>query len=355
MSNRIRSLDGLRGISILLVLISHAGLGDIVPGGLGVTIFFFISGYIITLLLLKELRTTGTIDIRAFYIRRAFRILPTLAIYLGACTLFLIVNRDSGFLKPLIAAILNIYNYYFIFFATHDGAFWDVHPYSIVWSLCIEEHYYLIFPLLLLVLWRRPRALIFILIGATVVALFWRYHLLSDPDLLPNRIYKATDTRIDSIIFGALLAIVQAQFPALYDQMSSRVLGAILGLSGLLVSLAIRDPHFRESLRYTLQSASLFLGFAYAISGFNSVSKTLSNPVIIFFGRISYSLYLWHWLVHVWLGHTFGKGSNLAYVLMPPIAVGVAYLSYRYIETPFLELLHRKSIATINSAPQSQP
>ncbi|MFZ2989210.1 acyltransferase family protein [Ideonella sp.] len=344
---RIDSLDGLRGASIALVLLSHAGLGKVVPGGLGVTLFFFISGYIITRLLLQEQDRCGSIDVPAFFARRAFRILPALFVYLLAASLYLHYKFAVFDAPHLLSAILNVYNYYYIFALDHGGAVGNHHPYAIVWSLAVEEHYYLVFPFIFSTLISKPRKLRNLLLIICVITLGWRLYLagyIGTTNLPAERIYKATDTRIDSIAFGAIYALIST------NNRSERILKALrskhalsVGILLLLLSLTYRNPIFRESLRYTIQGVGIALIFHSLIETDTPKFSLFTNSIVIWLGAVSYSLYLWHWLclialenawpilMSTWIGH-------LIFVLL---SLAVAHLSHRFIERPLLTLGRR--------------
>ncbi len=350
---RINSLDGLRGISIGLVLLSHAGLGAIVPGGLGVTIFFFISGYIITRLLMREQDGTGAIDIPAFYLRRAFRILPALLVYLAACTAYLVAVY--GLFEPwhLLSAVFNVYNYYYIFFLDHSGPVGTHHPYGIVWSLAVEEHYYFIYPFACFALMARPHRLVGGLVLLCMAALVWRFYLAYGVGLesMPaERIYKATDTRIDSIGFGALFALVRPDGSKGHqDAPAVQWLRFGFGLLLLLATLLVRNEEFRQSLRYSVQGLALYLMFEQLVVLPSGIAKALAGRPLVWLGRISYSLYLWHWLVLIALEKLLPGSSppSLLYSLMVGISLIVAQLSFQCIEQPMLRqgqrLLQRRA------------
>lgn len=338
--SRIQGLDGLRGLSIALVLVAHAGFGHLVPGGFGVTIFFFISGFIITSLLLKEFSEANSISLREFYIRRAFRILPVLFVYLACTTAYIFwVTREID-APQLVAALLFYYNYYFLWFDPHVGEFGKFHPYSIVWSLAVEEHFYLAFPVLLCVFIRRLRLLLLILCLACLAALVWRAYLVFGVGLegLPySRIYKATDTRFDAIVFGVVFAISRHLFGVRVMHWTSGRGSLVLGLLLLLVSLIIRNENFRESLRYTLQGVGLFVLFGGVLSSSAIASRVLSNHIFLYLGKISYSLYLWHWFVYVVMQRIWDPNDSvLAACFMILISILISHVSQIYIEKPAL-------------------
>src|SRR4051812_40780121 len=152
-SMHIPSLDGIRAVSFLLVFLAHAGLAHLLPGGFGVTIFFFLSGYLITTLLRIEFDVTGSISLRLFYLRRILRILPPFYLILALATLLAFVGVLKAPLLPLgvLSQALHFSNYY----AAHNGYYGLAAGTGVYWSLAVEEHFYLVFPLAYLLLRRR--------------------------------------------------------------------------------------------------------------------------------------------------------------------------------------------------------
>ena len=303
----IGGLDGLRAISVGLVMLAHFGFKSVSPGGLGVTIFFFISGFLITSLLIAENDRTGTIRIPDFYIRRLLRLGPELY-------LLILVSGVAGFFygKPttwtdLNAALLYWTNYLSAFVDTRGDDWSSPLRWRFLWSLAVEEHFYLTFPLLVFCFRKRLRALLFILPGLCVAVLVWRYiaHRMGFTD---NYTFVASDCRIDSIAIGCVTAIV---FHLYAGRLSRRpwlaLAGLLLGLATLLASLVIRDDTFRQTVRYTVQGLALcgiFLGlfFSKVGAGFRGL---LEVSALRWLGRRSYGAYLWHSeIVHLaaWFG-----------------------------------------------------
>ena len=304
-NDTIPSLDGFRALSVLIVVIAHAGYGNLVPGGLGVTIFFFLSGYLITTLMLREHERTGTISIRDFYIRRIFRLLPPLLLTLVVAYALTSAGLLTGgiSINGLLAQLLYFANYYSIFFdpghTIPDGT-------GILWSLAVEEHFYIFYPaVVLLLVGERLRAKRIALLFAIccIAVLAWRFHLAYQPDFKPERTYYATDTRIDSILYGCILALA---FNPLRSRLASLGRNApamsradwALFLGGILVLLAtllVRDPVFRETARYSLQGLALMPIFYYCIRhAANFPFTTLNYAFISKIGVYSYSIYLIH-------------------------------------------------------------
>lgn len=333
---RISGLDGLRGLSIALVVVAHAGFGHLVPGGFGVTIFFFISGFIISSLLLKELNSSGQISFRDFYIRRTFRILPVLIAYLAFSTAYVVFVADKVDYPQLMAALLFYYNYYFLWIDPHVGEFGKFHPYSIVWSLAVEEHFYLAFPLILYGFKANLRILLVSLVAACVCVLLWRCYLVFQVGLehmVHDRIYKSTDTRFDAIMFGVIFAISSYLYGSKIVERTSSSTALIVGLLLLLISLAIRNDNFRESFRYTIQGLGLFVLFGGMLTPAALASKVLGSAFFLYLGKISYSLYLWHWAVYVIMQRTWDPNhSVLAAGVMILVSIVIAHFSQKYIE-----------------------
>lgn len=340
---RIESLDGLRGASIALVVLSHAGLGKIVPGGLGVTLFFFISGYIITRLLLQEHARYGSIDIPAFFARRAFRILPALLMYLLACSLYLFFYFSSIEPLHLLSAVFNVYNYYYIFVLDHGGPIGNHHPYAIVWSLAVEEHYYLAYPFLFAALISKPsqfRNWLILLSAASLALRFYLAWHIGTENLPAERIYKATDTRIDSIAFGAIFALTTAKSAS--GRMARILRGDLAFPCGavlLLASLIFREQVFRETLRYTIQGIAIALIFSALIET-KKPNRILTSSAATWLGSISYSLYLWHWLCLIVLENAWPRFMETVagHIVFVAASLLAAHISHRYIETPALVL-----------------
>jgi peptidoglycan/LPS O-acetylase OafA/YrhL len=343
----IPSLDGIRAIAFLIVFISHAGLGNIVPGGLGVTIFFFLSGYLITTQLRREYDRSHKIDFKNFYMRRVLRIWPPfyLVLFLAICVSAL-ATHQTGFtfqqLQAFSTQFFHISNYYNIEFGNQAMALGT----EIYWSLAVEEHFYLFFPLLYVLLLRlglqsKQQALIFW--GICLVVLLWRCLLVFGMGADYDRIFYASDTRLDSIMFGCTLAV--AGNPAIDQdqQFSERNLKYFLlplGCTLLLCSLLYRSDAFRDTLRYSIQGIALYPIFIAAIRFPEwGVFRALNWGWIRFIGLLSYSLYLVHYMVIKVLALVLpGLGLLGAGILSLLISIAVAYAIHRFVEIPAAKL-----------------
>jgi peptidoglycan/LPS O-acetylase OafA/YrhL len=298
----IPSLDGIRAVSILVVTLSHAGFGALVPGTLGVTTFFFLSGYLISTLLLQEWDASGRLEIRHFYLRRILRLSPALVITLVIAYALVQLGWLGGntSVAGFAAQLFYFTNYYTMFFGGGQSI---PHGTGILWSLAVEEHFYLIYPLLLpfLMRTRSARAAISLLLACCCVALLWRWHLAIRPGAEDWRTFYATDTRVDSILYGCILAFMhrgRSPDTARAEMSVRQWLLFAAGIGIIMVSGFVRDGVFHQTLRYTLEGFGLMPIFHYAIGHANNiVFRPLSAPLVKRIGTFSYSIYLIHFIV----------------------------------------------------------
>jgi peptidoglycan/LPS O-acetylase OafA/YrhL/glycosyltransferase involved in cell wall biosynthesis len=354
----IPTLDGIRAAAVLLVFLAHAGLNDRLPGNFGVTVFFFLSGYLITTLLRLEADASGGVSFKAFYLRRALRILPPMYLVLIAASALTATHVLEGSLSwdALLAQMFHLSNYFIIVNGWWDGrapGTW------IYWSLAVEEHFYLVFPLVYLILRRlvpNRRSQFVLLIGVCAAVLMWRLLLVYGFDAPKDRTYVATDTRIDSILFGCALAVFGN--PVLdktrVSDRSWRLIWFPLGLIGLVLSYLPRDIHFEQTFRYSLQGVSLFPIFVSAIRFPNwFVFRPLNVRPIAFLGVLSYSFYLIHptvlfgleqWLPWpAWVRGSVGLG----------IVIAISTAIYYLVEQPCARL--RKRLSRVNPSRADAP
>lgn len=330
---RLHSLDGLRAVSILLVLVGHlAGTVNapvvLAPlhnlGNFGVKIFFVISGFLITLLLLDELRARGRIDMRCFYLRRCFRIFPAFYFFI-ACVM---IAHAGGYLDlypgDLLHAATFTMNYH------HDRA-WALNH---TWSLAVEEQFYLLWPLLLLLLGTR-RALAcaaLLVIAAPVIRIVMWYGLEASPSAM-TREFQAVG---DAIATGCVLAVVQHRGVSIPHWFR----GGIFLLVPISLFVVPAVLYWLEpALFYTLGQSYVNIAAALVIwrcvnvdSGM--VHLALNLPPIIWLGTLSYSLYLWQEpFLNSWSSAWFAAWpANLL------LAFVFAIVSYYLVESPFLKL-----------------
>lgn len=302
----IPSLDGIRAIAVLIVLPSHTGFGGIVPGRTGVTIFFFLSGYLITTLMLREFEKKGTIELRKFFARRFLRLLPPLLLTLPVIYLLAAVGVVPG--GSSWRAFLSHFFYFANYFEIATGdAFPKPRSAVVLWSLAIEEHFYVVYPLMMLPLLRffSYRKIIGIFVGLCGVALSWRVVLASEPDFIFNRTAFGTDTRFDSILFGCILGLTQiTEKPSERVNSSEKISPAGMALFGasvvgFIATLAMRDIFIRETIRYSIQGLALMPIFYYAIVHHEHfLFRPLNSKVLTRVGVLSYVIYLTHYTVY---------------------------------------------------------
>ena len=350
----VPSLDGIRAVSFLLVFVAHAGLQDYVPGGFGVTVFFFLSGYLITTLLRMEHDAHGTISFSQFYLRRALRILPPFYIVMVAAAIAAGMGVISGGLHPeaLAAQALYYANYYIVGHGYNDLPSGT----GVYWSLAVEEHFYLVFPALFFVLRRylpRKRQAL-VLLGLCAAVLGWRLILVYGMHSATDRTYLASDTRVDSILFGCALALYgnpAVDGPSRISESGWKwgLLPASLLL--LLFTFVFRDPGFRQTFRYTLQGIALAPLFVVAMRYPDwGPFRLLNLRAVSFLGVISYSLYLVH---HVLLDVVGSVPSLSRAALALSASIAVAYAMYVLVEKPCGRL--RRRLASVATAGPAEP
>lgn len=342
----VHSLDGMRAVSVLLVMISHFGLEHLIPGGLGVTCFFFISGFIITGLLLLELVSTGTIDVRAFFVRRFWRLWPATAAAVLATVV--LIGATPG---HAISALLLVQNYWWILFDPTSSNL------NIHWSLGVEAHFYLFWPLVILLFWRLGNHLIPFCLALALLSVGLRFlaaetWTVSD-DLLHKAIYKASHLRVDSLLAGSLLALVA--WARRRECFSPPGWLICVGLAVLVMTLVARDPWYRMTARYAVQSAALFMIFAALLYAERAwlFREVLNWKPLVWIGGISFSLYLWHILVWTLITHAVGDVSGLYLALISAaVSIVLAWLSFEFIEKPGIR--YGKTLASRKQTPSAQ-
>jgi peptidoglycan/LPS O-acetylase OafA/YrhL len=344
----IPSLDGIRAAAVLLVFVAHAGLNERVPGNFGVTVFFFLSGYLITTLLRVEFERTGSISFRAFYLRRVLRILPPMYVVLALASALTFVGALEGTLQldALLWQVFHLSNYYVILAGWWDGrapGTW------IYWSLAVEEHFYLLFPVFYLILLRcvpSRRRQMLMLLALCAIVLAWRCLLVFGFDAIKERTYVASDTRVDSILFGCILAVYGNPMldPCRIAERWWKYLWLPLSAAVLLITFVVLDPRFQQTFRYTLQGLALFALFVVAVRYPDwGPCRVLNLRWVRFLGVLSYSLYLVHPTIlfglHQWLpGHPVLLG-----ILGLGLSVLLSTAIYHVIEKPCAALRKRLS------------
>jgi peptidoglycan/LPS O-acetylase OafA/YrhL len=294
----VPSLDGLRALSILFVMVGHLVSGRLAPGGFGVQVFFVISGFLIARLMLAEQKQAGHVSLPRFYLRRVLRLYPVTLVYsLGVFGVCLATGAAAHWGE--LFSVLGYYsNYFYLWYeAAHPGV--PHLPFDIFWSLAVEEHFYLLFPPLFLLLKGRADRLFWAMLAVCAGGLVLRLTAGSlDPQLIVSRaLYYRTEFRIDAIAWGVLLAATcETGWGRALLARLGQPLAFGLGLVVLASTFVLRDPFFRETWRYSLQGVSLFVLFAGILFSprYRLVQQALNLAPIVCIGRLSYSLYVWH-------------------------------------------------------------
>jgi len=340
-------VDGLRGVAILLVVLSHAGLEAIIPGKLGVTLFFFISGYLITSLLLEEKEKTGQIHLYHFYLRRFFRLYPALLLMIllsVVATLWLACSLTP---HDIAGALFYYSNYYIGWYRSPVADCSRI--LDILWSLSVEEHFYLLYPFMFSLLIQQVNKqqllrFMIVLLTLCMAALVFRWQIytsIEGAENISGRIYFSSHTRMDSILWGCLCALICRHYVVFFQWLQQRTvwaIGCLLVLSSLLI------PYFlyKQLFQFTTQGIGLLLILPFLQTNEHAwVVRLLTSPWLIFIGKISYSLYLFHW-VAAKITSQFFTVYELHWQLCFWLMVIILTLSsYYLIEKPFVALRKR--------------
>jgi peptidoglycan/LPS O-acetylase OafA/YrhL len=354
-SPHLRGIDGLRAIAVILVVLFHVLPGALPGGGLGVDIFFVLSGFLITGLLVGERAESGRIRFGAFWARRARRLLPALMILLLVCTsAALMLGGDVlvGIGRQILGAATFSSNWLAI--ASHTSYFAGTTPelFRNLWSLAVEEQFYLVWPfvvlLVIFVRWRWVRFAIFMVLAAASAA---GMVLLYSPRMDPTRVYYGTDTHSFGLALGAALAVVtagMARHPLEWPRWTRRLLqvvavAAILALVAIAVLVPTDAPlTFRGGLPVVaVLSALAVLG---AIVPGSLLGSALDMPTLRWIGVRSYGIYLWHWPVLLLVTAAEPRWQDapatrwLIGAVTVAITVAAAALSYQFVERPIRQL-----------------
>lgn len=343
-------LDGLRGVSILLVFIHHI-YHPFVPGGfLGVDIFFVLSGFLITSLLLQEFHQTDTINLRNFYLRRCLRLMPAVCFFILCVTFYaLLFESPAAFAQTSQAALLTLIyvsNWFYAFgWASANNAL------GVTWSLAIEEQFYLVSPLILSLALsfklKRKFMIYSLIIGVLAIAVYRK--ILWNADANVSRLYYGSDTRADALIIGCLTGLMTSWNLLPYSsrrfKFYLRILSAIV-LSILIYLLAFEewsDPILYNQAGYTVVSLCVALLLLLIIRCPPKFAlHILQFTPLVWVGQVSYGLYLWHWASRyfIYRGSVLPPDATHLFLVVI-LSFGFTILSYYLIEKPFLKLKKR--------------
>lgn len=329
-------IDGLRAVAVIVVLLYHVGFSAVPGGFVGVDMFFVISGFLITKII-NDRQVQGRFSYVDFYRRRALRILPALGVVLAFVLLVgwrvLPPSDYLGTGKAAVAASTFVSNFYF----WRVGGYFDtelkLNPLLHTWSLAVEEHFYLLLPLLFLAIWRfgrravRLAVLLVLVVSLGMSAIFvGRYG---------DEVFYFSPFRVWELAAGSVLAVFQVP---LLRQRAEREVIAVIAMAMILIPCFV---YGKTTIFPGPAAIPPVLGSALLIhvgtSGGSSITRMLSIRLFLFFGLISYSLYLWHWPLVVFAKFAFGwdgQGGSVGWALVP-VSIVLASLSWRFVERPF--------------------
>ena len=341
------ALDGLRAVAVVMVIADHCNIPAFDQGYFGVDLFFVLSGFLITRLLVDEIDATGRIDLSRFYLRRLLRLTPALLLLLAAYLLI------APWLWPQLEFMSHVRDAALVGFYLSDysQAFWQ-NPKVLIhtWSLSVEEHFYLIWPFAVLLLVRiRLRWRLVVLFGIYLLASGWRIYEYET--LGWDATYYRFDTRISGLVCGALLATA-LRHRELISERAANAAGLVAS-AALTVCLSIGYWRAPWSLVFMTNLAHIAaVGFLISVSTRDSwVSSVLSAPPLVSVGIISYGMYLWHYPAAIYLRELYPS-----YVTGPIVlgfAIVMATISYLTVERPLQR--YRRSLGGYQPSAATRP
>ena len=343
------SLDGIRALAVLAVMFFHAGLSWAHAGFLGVDVFLVLSGFLITLLLLREIKSTRQVAVKAFWLRRARRLLPALVLVLLAVAIFgaFIATDDEalGLRGDIFGSLFYVQNWRLVLSGQpYFAQFGSPSPLRHMWSLAIEEQWYLIWPLAFLGIVRIARyrlRVVAAIVGALAVGSAMLMTVLYQPGGDASRIYYGTDTRAQALLIGAVLAIAFASRTIPWSKAWTALfqLAGTAGLGLLMWIVVTKSENWPRLYRggFSLVALAAAAVIAAAMTR-GPVRSALSIPPLPAIGLISYGLYLWHWPVYVWLSpDRAGLDGNQLLALRLGVTLVASLASYFLVERPIRE------------------
>ena len=374
-SKYLPSIDSLRALAVLAVIIYHVDVNYLPGGFLGVDLFFVLSGYLISSLIIKEYRKTGSLNLYNFYIRRARRLLPAVYFMITVGLVVMVLFNEVLLRKSHLDAIFGyIYssNWWYIFHKLdYFDSFGAQSPFKHLWSLAIEEQFYMIFPLLFLLVNRKKKSkdgtyklnknFLYVVLGLILVSLI-AHILLFDINNI-SRIYFGTDTRAFSLLVGVVGAILYPM-ERLHAKVTPQqnMLYSVVSLVSIatLITVMIYTSEYNTLLYRGGFLLVAILGLIVIISSGKQhtlMSRLLSFKPVVFIGKISYSLYLWHFPVLVLTTPVSEIGNpNIIFVILRVILTFIlATASYVFVETPIRKLGFKNYINVIFKKLKKRP
>lgn len=339
-------IDGMRTIAVAIVVAFHAGVPGFTGGFVGVDVFFVISGYLITGLLVRELRETGSISLSRFYARRVRRLLPALALVLastlllGSVVLLSVAGEQQDLAKSALAAALSASNIFFWLSSNYFSVQADLMPLLHTWSLSVEEQYYLVWPALLIALmllagkrwgvFTRLLLIVLLLVGITTFAIGVRTTTDDPPAAFFLMPMRAWEFALGGLLVLAAPAI--ARWPTFIRALLFVVGIVMIGIATVTLDSTVAYPGTAVLLP-TLGTVALMA--AGCGSTFVPLQGWLSSRGMVAIGQLSYSWYLWHWpLLSLARTHDLGERYLARDATLALVSLGLAWLTYHFVEQP---------------------
>jgi peptidoglycan/LPS O-acetylase OafA/YrhL len=342
-------LDGLRAIAVFIVMAAHAGAPYVLSGGTGVDIFFVLSGYLITSILSAEAQSLGRISFRNFYARRFLRLAPCLAMVVGFYLITTLVLQHDLPLKNAAIALTYTANWVNALTGIDLGAL------DHCWSLATEEQYYLIWPIVISALERSGRTPLdkgLLLLGLAVLAAVYRFAMVGT--FTAEHIYYGVDTHIDGLMLGSSLNyLLKSRLTTKFSE--NALLPSVIGLALMPHFLTWRSPLMGKYGLFATAVMAAVVVVTLVNSRDSALSRFLSVAPLVFLGRISYGLYLWHVPIFAVLTHFMPHAKfRIAFPVKISITIAVACASYYLVEVRFLALKRQfessRQVSAVSSA-----
>lgn len=348
----IPGLDGVRALAVCAVILFHAGFNEFMPGGyLGVDVFFALSGFLITTIILYEVDSNGSFSLLNFIKRRLKRLYPALLIVVVVSTIYALAFSQDAIKSIADDFLPSILYYSNIHQLAHDLPYFEQfgrpHPLQHLWSLAVEMHFYLIWPFVFLLYSPRFKErykwfVIFSTIALTLWSIYFAIRLNIPLDVKPERFYFRTDTRVADIVFGALLALSFSPLSSQLVKPNRSLLITLLGWASLLLLLsafAFIDESSFWLYRGGFTAVSLATCFLIVVAstGDDVLYRLFNSKPLVWIGERSYSLYLWHWPVFTFFrpGEELPDDLFVSFILRLLLTGALASLTYKYVEIRF--------------------
>ena len=349
------AFDGTRGVAVLIVMAAHSYIGGLgAVGALALQSFFVLSGFLITVLLVREWERHGSISLRNFYLRRALRLLPALLAFLAVITVFVVLAFPEDLrrqhYRASVATIFYFYNWALIY-----GWFSPSNVLGQCWSLSVEEQFYMLWPLILIGLLRlrisRSWKLRLVAVGIAA-SMITRAVMLWDVNFQPLRVLMGSDMHADSLLLGCLIGMRACWGMLPKRPRSLRTLKAVAAVSFVFLTayslfitswpdvLWLFDAAGGQGVR-VLMLGALFL--ILLIAPPRPALLVLESPLMLWFGRRSYSIYLWHLGTNAYLQIATPWSKLQIAIVGAVVSISAAALAFRWLESPFLRVKARYS------------